>query len=104
MGVVFGILLILMISIRIITWLDARLTARENRASEADPQPVPPATPQAGPTNEVVAAITVAIALAQSREKAATPMTAAAEGVQPQSAWLAAGRRREMDRTLGMRR
>ena len=104
MGVVFGVLLILMISIWIITRVDARLTARENSPGEADPQPAAPNTSRAGPAREVAAAIGVAVALAQSRQTAAIPMAVAAEGGQSQSAWLAAGRRREMDRTAGMRR
>ncbi len=109
MGVVFIVLIALAITSSTMSWLDAsdalRNATRKLRRGKADapganelPQEAaaPASQGQPGPSGEVIAAITLALAMARrstGRRIPADPATVAG-----QSAWAAAGRRRAMER------
>ncbi|MCH7735225.1 MAG: OadG family protein [Chloroflexi bacterium] len=112
MGVVFIVLVALAITSSTMSWLDASETVRNiarklNRnkseapavvqsGMKAAPSPSQDKSRPSGPSGEVIAAITVALALARRSTGRLLPATpAAATG---QSAWAAAGRRRAMER------
>ncbi len=112
MGVVFIVLIALAITSSTMSWLDASETVRNaarkfsRNKIESPETPDPKEPPQEaaapapqdrpGPSGEVVAAITVALAMA--RRTGLTRLPAIAATATGPSAWAAARRRRAMER------
>ena len=94
LGTVFVVLILLGIAIAVLDRLDSVLASKEDQEPEPAPEiEPPPAVEETGVPREVVAAIGLAIALAQQESSAPAVAPARSDTT---GSWLQSGRFREM--------